>query len=130
MACVHGGSSGVFELFIPNLPAGTLYKFEIRNRQHETILLKTDPYGQRFELRPGTASITVEPDHYDWQDHRWTEARAKRDWLSEPMSIYEVHLGSWRQPPEGGFLNYRTLAEALIAYIKPLGFTHLELLPI
>jgi len=124
------GGGGVFELFIPDLPPGTLYKFEIRNRQHDTILLKTDPYGQRFELRPGTASITVAADHYDWQDQAWAKARAKRNWLSEPMSIYEVHLGSWRQDPQGGFLNYRTLAEDLIAYIKPLGFTHLELLPI
>ena len=124
------GSSGVWELFIPGLQAGCFYKFEIRNRQQNTILLKTDPYGQRFELRPGTASIVVDQDRYEWGDANWLENRSASEWLHEPMSVYEVHLGSWRLDPEGQFLNYRKLAELLVDYVKPLGFTHIELLPI
>jgi 1,4-alpha-glucan branching enzyme len=124
------GGSGVWELFIPGLKPGLLYKFEIRNRQQGSILLKTDPYGQRFELRPGTASIIVGPDDFPWNDEAWLKNRGNRDWPREPMCVYEVHLGSWRRDAERGFLDYRTLAKALVEYIKPLGFTHLELLPI
>lgn len=124
------GSSGVWELFIPGLEHGLLYKFEIRNRQQGSILLKTDPYGQQFELRPGTASIVVGPDAFQWNDQAWLEQRGNSDWLRQPMCVYEVHLGSWRHGTDGGFLNYRALAQALVEYIKPLGFTHLELLPI
>mgnify|MGYP006275274367 CR=1 FL=1 len=124
------GSSGVFELFIPGLSQDAFYKFEIRNRQNGAILLKSDPYGQRFELRPGTASIVCAPDEYTWEDQGWMEHRERQDWLREPMSIYEVHLGSWKLGPSGEFLGYRALAEALVDHIKPLGFTHIELLPI
>jgi 1,4-alpha-glucan branching enzyme len=124
------GGSGVWELFIPELPAGTVYKFEIRNRQQGTVLLKTDPYGQRFELRPNTASIVVAEDGFEWGDAAWMEARKDHDWLHEPMSVYEVHLGSWRLDENGEFLNYRELAKQLVAYVTELGFTHIELLPI
>jgi 1,4-alpha-glucan branching enzyme len=124
------GGSGVWELFIPGLQAGCLYKFEIRNRQQNTLLLKADPYGQRFELRPGTASIVVDRDCYEWGDAEWLNNRSSREWLHEPMSVYEVHLGSWRLDKQGQFLNYRALAEMLVEYVKPLGFTHIELLPI
>ncbi len=124
------GGSGVWELFIPGLQAGHLYKFEIRNRQQNTLLLKTDPYGQRFELRPGTASIVVDRDCFEWGDTDWLNQRSSREWLHEPMSVYEVHLGSWRLNKQGQFLNYRALAELLVEYVKPLGFTHIELLPI
>ena len=124
------GSSGVWELFIPDLPTGTLYKFEIRNRHSGEILLKTDPYGQRFELRPGTASIVVDDLAYPWKDSDWLERRRKADWLHSPMSIYEVHLGSWQRGPEGEFLNYREVADRLVAYVKDMGYSHIELLPI
>jgi 1,4-alpha-glucan branching enzyme len=124
------GASGVFELFIPEIAPGTYYKFEIRNRQSGTLLLKSDPYGQRFELRPGTASIITAEDHYVWSDQDWMAARERLDWLHAPMSVYEVHLGSWRRGPNGEFLDYRYLAQALVEYVKPLGFTHIELLPI
>ena len=124
------GASGVFELFIPGLPVGTLYKFEIRNRQNGAILLKSDPYGQHFELRPGTASIVAAEDHFGWTDQNWMAEREKRDWLHAPLSVYEVHLGSWRRGASGEFLSYRHLAQALVEYVKPLGFTHIELLPI
>ncbi len=124
------GGSGVWELFIPNLTAGTLYKFEIRNRHSGAIFLKTDPYGQRFELRPGTASIVVSEQPYGWTDAAWLEQRAQWDWLHAPMSTYEVHLGSWQRGWEGEFLNYRELAQQLVEYVTAMGFTHIELLPI
>jgi 1,4-alpha-glucan branching enzyme len=124
------GGSGAWELFIPGLGADCVYKYEIRNRQQGSILLKTDPYGQRFELRPSTASIVVGEDDYAWGDAAWLEARTQWEWLKEPMSVYEVHLGSWRLDEQGEFLNYRALAAPLVKYIKDLGFTHIELLPI
>jgi 1,4-alpha-glucan branching enzyme len=124
------GGSGVWELFIPELPTGTVYKFEIRNRQQGTVLLKTDPYGQHFEVRPNTASIVVAENGFPWTDEAWMETRREHNWLHEPMSVYEVHLGSWRLDENGEFLNYRKLAEQLVAYVTELGFTHIELLPI
>jgi len=124
------GGSGVWELFIPGLSAGTLYKFEIRNRDNASIQLKTDPYAQQFELRPSNASLVAASSGYEWQDQDWLAQRAARDWLHEPMSIYEVHLGSWQQDENGGFLNYRELAHRLVDYLKPMGFNFIELLPV
>ena len=124
------GSSGLWELFIPGLAAGCLYKFEIFSRQTGQLLVKTDPYGQRFELRPQTAAIVVEENFYLWQDDAWMDRRSEHDWLHEPMSIFEVHLGSWQRNSHGDFLTYRELAEQLVPYVKDLGFTHIELLPI
>jgi len=124
------GGSGVWELFIPDLEAGNLYKYEIRNRESGEILLKTDPYAQSFEVRPQTASIIAGPDLYDWNDQAWMEQRTLNDWQHTPMSVYEVHLGSWRRGPEGEFLDYRQLAESLVNYVKDMGFTHIELLPV
>lgn len=128
MRCRH--TSGVWELFIPGLGEGALYKFEIRNRQHGTVFVKTDPYGRLFELRPNTAAIVVREDKYTWQDQEWMRKRQKWDWQHQPISIYEVHLGSWRRKSDGSFLNYRELAEQLVTYVKQQGFTHIELLPI
>jgi len=124
------GGCGVWELFIPGLDAGTLYKFEIRNRDSGQILQKTDPYGQQFEMRPKTASIVTRESGYDWKDDNWMQQRLSNDWLHEPVSIYEVHLGSWQRDSDGNFLNYRELAHRLVDYIKDTGFTHIELLPI
>ena len=124
------GGSGVWELFIPDLEAGSLYKYEIRNRESGEILLKTDPYAQAFEVRPQTASIIIGPTHYDWNDQLWMEQRPSLDWQHTPMSVYEVHLGSWQRGPEGEFLSYRQLAESLVNYVKEMGFTHIELLPV
>jgi 1,4-alpha-glucan branching enzyme len=123
------GHSGVWELFIPDLTPGTLYKFEIRNRATGQILLKSDPYGQQFEIRPHTASI-VSHSHYSWNDQTWIEQRRHHDWQHQPMSIFEVHLGSWQRGLEGELLNYRELAQRLVAYVKEMGFSHIELLPI
>ena len=125
------GDKGVWELFIPGLEAGLFYKFEIRGRDHQGHLhLKSDPYGQCFELRPSTASMVVADSLFAWKDKPWMQARATSDWLHRPMSVYEVHLGSWRRDEQGNFLNYRELARGLVGYVQRLGFTHIELLPI
>ncbi len=124
------GGSGIWELFIPGLRPGTLYKFELRNRDSGFIYLKADPYGQQFERRPSTASVVRNEADYTWDDQDWMAARAQHDWQHAPLSIYEVHLGSWQRDEHGGFLNYRELAHRLVDYVKPLGFTHIELLPI
>jgi len=126
---VHG-ASGVWTIFIPGLAPGSLYKFELRNRDNGTVHLKADPYGRQFELRPGTAALVAAPSSYAWGDNEWRARRSKRDWLHAPMSVYEVHLGSWRRAPDGGFLNYRDLAHELVPYVERLGFTHIELLPV
>ncbi|MEN8260606.1 MAG: 1,4-alpha-glucan branching protein GlgB, partial [Pseudomonadota bacterium] len=123
------GGSGVWELFVPDLPLGTLYKYEIRNRNTGAISLKSDPYGQQFELRPKTATVVC-ASAYEWQDQAWLKKRISHDWLHQPMSIYEVHLGSWQRGPEGELLNYREFAERLVEYVKEMGFSHIELLPI
>ncbi len=127
MRCLS--SSGIWEIFIPGLEAGCAYKFEILNKQSQQILVKTDPYGQEFEHRPKTASI-VNDSQYIWKDAQWMEHRKEHDWMREAMSIYEVHIGSWKRDAEGNFLNYKDLATELIDYVKMMGFTHIELLPI
>lgn len=124
------GGSGVWELFLPNLGPGHLYKFEIRNRDSGDILLKSDPYGQRFERRPDTSSIVETDEPFEWGDGTWMKQREELDWLHAPISIYEVHLGSWKRGPEGEPLNYRDLALRLVEYVQEMGFTHIELLPI
>ena len=124
------GSSGIWEIFIPGLSVGTLYKFEILSRLTGELLVKTDPYGQQFEFRPQTAAIVTEENNYQWQDHAWLEKRREFNWQHQPMSVYEVHLGSWQRDSRGNFLNYRDIGEQLVNYVKELGFTHIELLPI
>jgi 1,4-alpha-glucan branching enzyme len=123
------GASGLWELFIPGLEVGALYKFEVRSHSGE-VSLKTDPYGNQFQLRPETACVvTADPEHI-WDDTTWLEQRSQHDWQRAPLSIYEVHLGSWQRDEAGGYLNYRTLAHRLVDHVKQLGFTHIELLPI
>ncbi|MEM7252457.1 MAG: 1,4-alpha-glucan branching protein GlgB, partial [Pseudomonadota bacterium] len=122
------GQSGVWELFVPDLGAETIYKFEIRSARGE-ILQKSDPYGQLFEARPGTASVVAPRSEFRWGDARWMQHRREHDWQRAPLSAYEVHLGSWKRD-EHGFINYRTLAEELVPYVVSLGFTHIELLPV
>jgi len=123
------GDSGVWELFIPGLGEGQHYKFEIRNRASGQIMEKADPYARESETRPKTASITNDTN-YKWQDEAWMSRRHVHDWLHEPLSVYECHLGSWQRDENGNFLNYREIARRLVDYVKPLGFTHIELLPI
>jgi 1,4-alpha-glucan branching enzyme len=124
------GSTGIWELFIPDLEPSALYKFEIRNRHSGEILLKSDPYGQAFEQRPKTASIVIDESTFPWHDQQWMAKRESTDWFQAPISIYEVHLGSWQRGWEGEFLNYRELAKQLVEYCTKMGFTHIELLPI
>ena len=124
------GSSGVWEIFIPGLNVGELYKFEIRNRHTGNILTKTDPYGFSFEQRPGTAAKVTLLAQHAWQDSAWLKTRGETDWLHDPFNCYEVHLGSWRRDAHGKFLNYRELAATLIPYVKDMGYTHIELLPV
>ena len=123
------GGGGVWELFIPGLHVGAMYKFEIRDRRGH-IQAKSDPYGRRFEMRPGTAALVEPRSGYVWEDQSWLEARANHDWQHSPMSVYEVHLGSWQRDDNGAFLSYRELAGRLVAYVLEMGFTHIELLPI
>jgi 1,4-alpha-glucan branching enzyme len=146
------GATGIWELFIPGLAVGDRYKYEIKN-QDGHIYEKSDPYGFQQEVRPKTASIVTDLDAYSWNDQDWMEQRRHSDPLTQPISVYEVHLGSWlhassaepAQLPNGEtepvvvvselkpgarFLTYRELAERLIPYVKELGYTHIELLPI
>ncbi len=124
------GGSGVWELFIPDLEPGHVYKYEIRNRHSGQVFLKADPYAQRQELRPCTASVIAGTSAFDWNDGGYLAARKEADWQHQPMSVYEVHLGSWQRDMEGEFLGFRELAHRLVDYVNEMGFTHIELLPI
>ncbi len=124
------GSSGVYELFVPGVSPGALYKFEIKTREG-MLRPKTDPFAFSMEAPPQTASRVVRSS-YAWGDGEWMAARGGKDWPREPMAIYEVHLGSWMRVPEEGNrpLSYREIAPKLVEHVKRLGFTHVELLPI
>ena len=126
------GASGIWELFIPDLDEGAIYKFEILSRAGGHLGLKSDPYGFWSELRPNTASVVKDINKYEWNDSAWLAERASRDWLHAPMSIYEVHAGSWKKKADEDYrwFNYRELAGELIPYVKQMGYTHIELLPI
>jgi 1,4-alpha-glucan branching enzyme len=124
------GASGVWELFVPGAAPGMLYRFEIRQRDSGRVALRNDPYGRQFELRPANAARIAAPPRHRWQDDGWMAARARHDWLHAPMSIYEVHAGSWRRHPDGRMYGYRELADALVPYVVALGYTHIELMPI
>ncbi len=127
------GSSGIWELFIPEVGEGTRYKFEIRPSHGGTRLLKADPFAFRTETPPATASVVHDLRRYRWGDDAWIAARATKDLRHEPFSVYEVHLGSWRHVVEGGgsrSMTYQEAASALAEYVKRLGFTHVELMPV
>ena len=130
------GDSGVWELFLPNVAAGRLYKYLVRTRTDQ-VIEKTDPCARAIALRPDTASRVVQESGHEWSDEKWMARRAADSLNSSPVSIYEVHLGSWRRHPgadpksgEPGWLTYGELADQLLPYVKELGFTHIELLPI
>nr|MDQ3418785.1 1,4-alpha-glucan branching enzyme [Acidobacteriota bacterium] len=125
------GASGVWDGFVPAAREGQRYKFEIHTR-HGALTLKADPYGAAFELAPATAAIICRPD-YTWRDEEWMATRESREsWFDKPMTTYEVHLGSWARMPEEGdrYLTYDELAARLIPYVKEMGYTHIELLPV
>jgi 1,4-alpha-glucan branching enzyme len=123
------GSSGIWELFIPDVGPGTAYKYEIRARDGRT-LLKADPCGFAMQLRPANCSVVASLEGFEWHDGDWLRARSQGDPLAKPISIYEIHPGSWRRdydrtPP---FLNWRELADELIPYLLDMGYTHVELM--
>ena len=125
------GNSGVWEIFIPGLQEGLLYKYEIVPRQG-ALRLKTDPYGAYFESPPNNASVVWDVAKYKWNDQAWMEKRAQTDWFKQPVLVYEVHLGSWRRNPDDGNrpLTYREIATELAEYVKQMGFTHVEFMPL
>ena len=145
------GSSGIWELFIPELAAGTAYKYEVKNWEGH-IYEKSDPYGFQQEVRPKTASIVADLNTYKWNDSEWMEERRNSDPLSKPISVYELHLGSWMHASadepmkllsgdaepviatewkqDARFLSYYELVDKLIPYVKDLGYTHIEVLPV
>lgn len=123
------GNSGVWELFVPGLREWEVYKFAIKSKTG-LISLKTDPYAFSAEMRPKTAAIVANLDAYSWHDQEWIESKKKFDPASSPISIYEVHLGSWKKKKDGSSMGYRLLADELIPYVKRLGFSHVELLPV
>jgi 1,4-alpha-glucan branching enzyme len=125
------GSTGIWELFIPGLTPGDLYKYEIKTPAGE-LRIKTDPYAFAMELRPETASIIWDVDSYEWADQNWREDRKSKRLFTSPMNIYEVHLGSWMRVGEKGdrWANYREVALPLVEHVKKYGFTHVELMPI
>jgi 1,4-alpha-glucan branching enzyme len=124
-------SSGVWVLFLPGLGVGDLYKYEIKTRDG-AILLKSDPYALFAEQRPKTSSVVHTLEDYKWTDDKWLKQRAEQDFLNRPVSVYEVHAGSWRRSPADPdkFLSYRILAETLVPYVKEMGFTHIQLMPL
>lgn len=123
------GQSGVWGLFIPALPVGTVYKYEVYT-QAGWSWLKADPYGTYCEVRPHTASIVCDLGGYTWQDEEWQKNKGRQAAYEQPMLIYEVHMGSWKRGAEGETLTYRDLAEELPAYAAGMGYTHIELLPL
>jgi 1,4-alpha-glucan branching enzyme len=123
------GSSGVWELFIPGVEAGARYKYEIITSD-ERLTLKADPFAFATEVPPGTASVIAVPPSHAWGDSEWMAKRALGDPLARPMSVYEVHVGSWRYDDQGRPLTYLELAQQLPAYAAEMGFTHVELLPV
>ncbi|HEX3861907.1 MAG TPA: 1,4-alpha-glucan branching protein GlgB [Stellaceae bacterium] len=130
----HAG--GFWEIFVPGLHPGHIYKYEIVGPTGELLPLKADPYARQAErspgiASPGTASVVAAPSRHAWQDSAWMEERWRRNEREAPISIYEVHLGSWRRnlAEQGRYLSYRELAEQLVPYVKDLGFTHIEIMP-
>jgi len=124
------GDSGVWELFIPGLKTGERYKYDILSTQAGYHAQKIDPYGFHAERRPNTASIVAELDGYEWGDNQWMTSRSERIPLNEPVSIYELHFGSWKRKANNEWLTYREMADELIPYVRQMGYTHIELLPI
>ncbi|MEG0325001.1 MAG: 1,4-alpha-glucan branching protein GlgB [Cellulosilyticaceae bacterium] len=120
-------SHGVWELFIPGLAEGDVYKYEIKI-QDDTVIYKADPYANWSEVRPHTASRVCDMRKYKWHDSKWMEKRKDKQYVSEPVSIYEVHIGSWKKHLDGNFYTYREMADDLVKYLLEMNYTHVELL--
>ena len=130
----QAGPSGIYELFVPGAKAGDLYKYYITTKDHRG-LYKADPYANSAEMRPGTASRVADLTKFKWSDAAWMEKRASQNTDEIPVSIYEVHPGSWKKHPAGpgnedGYYNYKEFAHALVDYVKDMGYTHVELMGI
>ena len=125
---LHPGN-GIWEIFVPGIGNGALYKYEITDSNGKLLPLKADPFGTYHEPPPGNSSIVFESD-YDWHDDDWLGQNRSGPRLDAPTSIYEVHLGSWRRKDDGSYLTYRNLADELVPYVADMGFTHIELLPV
>ncbi|MEO7704994.1 MAG: 1,4-alpha-glucan branching protein GlgB, partial [Thermoflexales bacterium] len=121
---------GVWEIFVPLATQGCAYKYELLDTTGGLLPLKCDPFGQAAEMRPDTASCITDTSDFTWTDHAWLEGRRKIDPRRSPMSVYEVHLGSWKRKEGNGFLSYDELAADLVPYAATMGFTHIELLPV
>ena len=131
---VHGMrlhfDSGIWELFLPGVEQGEHYKFAIQSADGTVLPLRADPYARSMEVRPGTASRVGTTAAWSWQDQQWMQSRGRHQHTDAAISIYEVHLGSWRRNGDGGFIGYRGLADELIPYVKDMGFTHIQLMPV
>lgn len=123
-------SNGIWELFIPGLGEGEVYKYEIKTRYHDYTVTKADPVAFAGELRPNNASIVWDINKHQWKDETWIAKRGEANGQSKPISIYELHIGSWRRKNGWEWLTYRDLIGDLIPYIKEMGFTHIELMPV
>ena len=124
------GSCGIWELFVPKLSHGELYKYEISGLDGHKAVLKADPQGFTCELRPKTASVIYRLSGYQWNDSEWMEARLEQQSTKVPISVYEVHLGSWLRRADEKFLSYREIADKLVEYVLKMGFTHVEVMPV
>jgi len=125
---LHPGN-GLWEIFVPDVGQGALYKFELLDKQGELLPLKSDPLGQLHEAPPGNASVVFQSSH-QWRDDAWSAGKSETPKMDQAISIYEVHLGSWQRALDGSYLSYRDLAEKLVAYVEDMKFTHVELLPV
>ncbi|MBV8072037.1 MAG: 1,4-alpha-glucan branching protein GlgB [Acidobacteriaceae bacterium] len=123
-------TGGVWEIFIPGVAAGEPYKYSVKSRFRGYSQMKSDPYGFWMEMPPKSASIVADLDKYQWHDHQWMEERGKKNHLDSPIAFYEVHLGSWMKDQNHQPFSYRELATKLVQYVKKMGYTHIELMPI
>ena len=127
---LHGSDSGIWSGFIPGAGVGTRYKYSLKTKTGN-VVDKADPFAFASEHPPATASIVHDLDRYQWNDYDWMKRRAQIDWLQQPVSVYEVHLSSWKRPWDGRrYHSYRELAHLLVDYVKELGYTHIELMPV
>ncbi len=122
-------TGGIWELFIPNAGDGTCYKYSVRSRIFGHFQQKADPYGFQMEAPPKSASVVCDLSKYEWHDQAWMQQRGRKDPLREPMSTYELHLGSWLRGPRNSYLTYRDMATTLVEYVRRMGYTHVEMMP-
>jgi 1,4-alpha-glucan branching enzyme len=122
--------AGLWSGFIPNIGEATVYKFAVKSKESGKVILKSDPYAVRSELRPNTASMVTAHSEYSWKDSNWLESRSKTNVYQSPINIYEVHLGSWKRKEDGSFYSYSELADILPSYVSEQGYTHVELMPV